>query len=96
VTGYGNCDGAFSNGCETDLLYDPYNCGSCGAQCSPGSSCVGGQCLPSGCGPSTCPDGCCMDGYCVLERTVTTCGYGGQACVSCAPEQSCNEPGICQ
>jgi len=48
--GFGNCDGIYSNGCETNLQTDPNNCGGCGLACQSGQSCVSGVCQMS-CGP---------------------------------------------
>jgi Cys-rich repeat protein len=31
--GYGNCNGAYMDGCETNTNIDPANCGSCGHKC---------------------------------------------------------------
>ena len=47
ATGFGNCDGVQSNGCEKNLTNDVNNCGTCGYRCSnTGStpSCVNGTC----------------------------------------------------
>ena len=44
MDGYGDCDGDFSNGCETDITTD-YNCGDCGITCDPGQTCVDGICV---------------------------------------------------
>lgn len=46
-TGYGNCDGIHSNGCETNTTTDVNNCGACGRQCQAAgadSSCSNGMC----------------------------------------------------
>lgn len=47
-----SCDGDIDNGCETNLLSDPLNCGACGVHCDQtvGQPCVGGQCLTKDCG----------------------------------------------
>jgi hypothetical protein len=42
--GWGNCDGNMLNGCETNTTNNPSNCGSCGAVCPGGGSCVNGIC----------------------------------------------------
>ncbi|MSP16408.1 MAG: choice-of-anchor D domain-containing protein [Myxococcales bacterium] len=42
--GFGNCDGVVANGCESPLLTDEANCGSCGVICAPGRTCTGGIC----------------------------------------------------
>ncbi len=43
-TGYGDCNGSLSDGCEADVSTDDYNCGACGTVCPAGASCVGGTC----------------------------------------------------
>lgn len=43
--GYGDCNtDRCGDGCETDLLNDPKNCGACGRACSPEQGCVSGEC----------------------------------------------------
>jgi hypothetical protein len=32
-SGWGDCDYALSNGCESYILDDPDNCGGCGSYC---------------------------------------------------------------
>ncbi|HUT99814.1 MAG TPA: Ig domain-containing protein [Myxococcota bacterium] len=39
-----DCDGDRTNGCETDLKIDFYNCGSCGHPCTVMQTCVNGVC----------------------------------------------------
>ncbi len=49
--GYADCDHRIDNGCEVDLMIDPLNCGSCGAQCDQrgGQPCAAGRCLTKPC-----------------------------------------------
>ena len=52
ASGWGDCDHAFTNGCETDLLTSQTSCGQCGTPCSIANgagACVGGQCTVSSC-----------------------------------------------
>jgi len=46
-----DCDGDISNGCETNILSDPHNCGACGVRCDgvEGQACVNGQCFMKEC-----------------------------------------------
>lgn len=43
ASGWGDCDGDSTNGCETDLDTTPYDCGNCGTDCN-GAGCNGGTC----------------------------------------------------
>lgn len=43
-TGFRDCDGSFTNGCETNIFSDAINCGACGHVCANGLTCVGGAC----------------------------------------------------
>ncbi|CAF1222581.1 unnamed protein product [Didymodactylos carnosus] len=54
VTGYANCDGSITNGCEADLS-STSTCGSCSTSCATGTSC---NCLFTGCSCS----GACFHG----------------------------------
>ena len=42
--GWGDCDGVFWNGCETNLLTNAKNCGACFIACQGGTACYSGQC----------------------------------------------------
>ena len=42
--GWGDCDGVFSNGCETNVLTNSKNCGGCFITCQGGTTCNSGQC----------------------------------------------------
>jgi hypothetical protein len=48
---WADCDADIANGCETNILSDPHNCGACGVRCSgvEGQACVNGQCLMKEC-----------------------------------------------
>ena len=54
-SGFGNCDGLLTNGCERNLNTDLLNCGACGQACTPlpgaSVSCTGGGCILLGCRP---------------------------------------------
>jgi hypothetical protein len=43
--GYGDCNMMPSDGCETDVLVDPQNCGECQHACPSGQTCQMGKCM---------------------------------------------------
>jgi hypothetical protein len=50
TAGYQDCDGDRSNGCESNRLTDPDNCGGCNSPCGNGMPCSGGFCqVPTNC-----------------------------------------------
>ncbi len=53
IAGYADCDGDFTNGCETSTSTDAANCGACGHVCRAGALCVAGVCSTRGCGAGT-------------------------------------------
>ncbi len=85
LTGYGDCDGIASNGCETDLTNDVDNCGACDNTCSISHgttiSCSDGECeiicddgwADCDGGPS---NGCETD----ISSNENSCGACGEAC----------------
>eukprot|EP00698_Gefionella_okellyi_P006051 TRINITY_DN1551_c0_g1_i1.p1 TRINITY_DN1551_c0_g1~~TRINITY_DN1551_c0_g1_i1.p1 ORF type:complete len:660 (-),score=63.48 TRINITY_DN1551_c0_g1_i1:95-2008(-) len=44
-SGFGNCDGNQSNGCEVNLANNSHNCGACGNFCPANSQCINGGCF---------------------------------------------------
>ncbi len=88
ASGFGNCDGTASNGCETNTASgDPANCGSCANVCTfPHTATY--QCNSGGCGIGTCSTGfrdcnsTASDGCETDITTVTNCGTCGHACTS--------------
>jgi hypothetical protein len=55
-SGFGNCNGVSTDGCERDLNLDVSSCGSCSTNCltqshpnASGEACVGGMCTITGC-----------------------------------------------
>jgi len=44
-TGYGNCDGNGTNGCELNVTTDNNNCGACGNVCGTGKHCASSACV---------------------------------------------------
>ena len=51
LPGFGDCNGDPSDGCETNLLAHPGNCGTCGNACdlNAGQPCIHGKCLMTEC-----------------------------------------------
>uniref|UniRef100_A0A383VJN3 Tryptophan synthase alpha chain n=1 Tax=Tetradesmus obliquus TaxID=3088 RepID=A0A383VJN3_TETOB len=79
-TGFGNCNGNVTNGCETSIASDIYNCGACGTSCMQqhvdSASCGG----PEG-GPYTCTITACEQGWLDCDSdTSTGCEVQGDAC----------------
>jgi hypothetical protein len=46
--GWGDCDGAVSNGCEAPFATSGENCGGCGRACGATQACRGGACVGAG------------------------------------------------
>jgi acid phosphatase len=69
VAGYGNCNGALTDGCEANLNTDPANCGGCGNSCN-GGACVNGSCGMSACGMCAAGFTCGSAGFCVSAQGV--------------------------
>lgn len=51
LPGFGDCNGDPSDGCETNLMAHPGNCGACGNSCDlvGGQPCIDGKCLMTEC-----------------------------------------------
>jgi hypothetical protein len=90
ATGYGDCDGDPTNGCET-ALNDADHCGSCTTACPGGMLCAGSsnagaapaQCVTS-CAPATTCGSSCTD----PSSDPLHCGACGNACAAGATCQS--------
>jgi uncharacterized repeat protein (TIGR01451 family) len=100
ATGFSDCDGLPSNGCEYDntgFPSDPNNCGACGVSCTAGHAagiCQAGACKVTGCatGYSDC-DGLPANG-CEYDNTgfPTDPNHCGSCATSCARAHA---PGVC-
>jgi len=86
TTGYADCDGDATNGCETDTRVSPSHCGTCNNACAimgGNATCRAGACAVASCdtGRGDC-DGNAGNGCETDTRTSTThCGACGTACV---------------
>jgi hypothetical protein len=100
-TGWGNCDGDASNGCETDLAVTGAHCGMCGSACAPrlngSSACVAGACVGA-CAPGF--GDCDADAANGCEVTTTDavahCGGCGMACAARPNTAATCAQGACQ
>ncbi|MFO0629288.1 MAG: MXAN_6577-like cysteine-rich protein [Polyangiales bacterium] len=78
ATGFANCDGVASNGCEAALLSDRANCGACGRACGDGLVCAAGACvLMCQSGQTNCAGSCVNT---LSDRA--NCGACGAACAA--------------
>src|SRR5262249_18270350 len=98
-TGWGDCDGDLTNGCETNLNTTVTSCGSCGNACSfaqAGATCSGGACVLGTCntGFGNCngvaSDGCEAN----LDTSASNCSACGVACSNTNGTTSCSS-GVC-
>jgi len=77
-TGWGNCNGQESDGCETELRFNNQHCGQCGRVCAAGTACSGGVCASvCGAGQTFCSGSCVT-----LSSDVRNCGGCGNVCPS--------------
>ena len=85
--GFGDCDGDWRNGCETDLTFGPINCGACGRDCSPGSVCASdGQVSDCACEPGFEPGPAgCRD----VDECATANGGCAQSCTNTSGSYAC-------
>ena len=85
-TGWGDCDGDATNGCETNLLENG-NCGACGVSCTGTLY----QCTPNGCAAG-CPSPgttCAVGGACTYLTDTANCGACGKVCALDNASASC-------
>ena len=85
ATGFADCNGAASDGCEVNLTGDASNCGACGSRCAlsnASSACSSGRCAVTACnaGYANCngnpADGCEVN----TAGDASNCGACGNAC----------------
>jgi len=100
-SGYGNCDGSWSNGCEVNLTNNSNNCGSCGNSCGANATCNNSICV---CTYIECNGACCdaeqvcfNNSCCTPNCAGKECGYDGcgGSCGDCGQNEQC-KAGICQ
>lgn len=94
--GFENCNGVWSDGCETDILFDEQNCGTCTDPCEAGLTCCDGTCVDTNTDRGNC-GGCmtfcigmteCCLGTCEeTQLDPENCGSCGNVCQ--APESTC-------
>ncbi len=94
LSGYDNCDGDPTNGCEANLTNDPTHCGSCAACSLPNATaaCTNSSCTIATCQPNTADcngiasDGCETN----LQTTAAHCGACTTACNSTNGTATCS------
>ncbi|NCQ59708.1 MAG: hypothetical protein GW913_03445 [Myxococcales bacterium] len=102
ATGFDDCDGILSNGCESHTPSDPDNCGACGNRCAVpngSSSCTGGICSFVRCNPGWADcDGLEATG-CEVNTTVDPahCGSCANDCTALpgVTGAACGGAGLC-
>ncbi|MFO0660796.1 MAG: hypothetical protein U0165_13330 [Polyangiaceae bacterium] len=85
-SGYGNCNGLYADGCETNTTTDSANCGTCGTSCAASCtgnvsavSCSAGACKVVACTSSSYLD---LDGLCSDGCECTINSNGGTSCAA--------------
>ncbi|OJY14849.1 MAG: hypothetical protein BGO98_38025 [Myxococcales bacterium 68-20] len=75
-----DCNGLIDDGCETDVLSDPDNCGACGTKCGSLPDGTREPCIERKCGcpagTTYCPGAGCVD----IKTSTTNCGACGTVC----------------
>jgi|GEM_PF-467101 len=84
-TGFANCDGVPSNGCEANLATSASHCGACGRACGSGFFCAAGACTRD-CGALANCSNVCVD----LQTDGSNCGACARACTYA------NAVGVCR
>jgi hypothetical protein len=91
--GLGECNGDAADGCETELVDNPANCGRCRAVCASGR-CSGGMCTSMDCAPGTADCNGSESDRCETSlNTVTDCLMCARACSDVNGEPSCTSRG---
>ncbi len=98
-SGYGDCDGIASNGCETAITTSVANCGGCGRPCSSANgtpSCAGGVCAIT-CNPGfgNCDGDARSNGCEAPLNTATNCVTCGNACAPANATGACTHLAVC-
>jgi hypothetical protein len=98
-TGYRDCDGTLSNGCETNVQTTS-NCGGCGQPCAYSNAtttCTSGTCALGSCasGYGNCNSNLALDGCEQRLNTLQHCGACNQSCKLANAASSCTS-GSCQ
>ena len=81
ASGWGDCDGKGSNGCEVDLTTSTAHCGACGVACGTTEACTGGQCQDAAQAATAAWLGKQQGGFCLTEpgSLVNVCNEGSDA-----------------
>ncbi|MBI5534032.1 MAG: hypothetical protein HY898_15025 [Deltaproteobacteria bacterium] len=93
-SGYADCDGLVSNGCEVNLQANPEHCGSCPIDCNPDGGfliCAAGNCEPTTCTGATgeCDGNLATVCETDLNTALAHCGACGNTCQFANAEPAC-------
>lgn len=93
-TGFADCDGNASNGCETSVTSDARNCGGCGVSCATPGVCTNGVCQRTAACPPNFDD--CDGSPSSCETEISTsllhCGACNRPCAGACRGGRCSLP----
>jgi hypothetical protein len=91
ATGWSDCDGSASNGCEVSTTSNGANCGACGRACAAGQVCSNSVCETTCAGGTTLCSASCVN----LQSDARNCGGCGRVCVGASRASAVCVSGVC-
>ena len=92
ISGFGNCNGKWDDGCEANFSTDPHHCSDCATDCGDNSICNNKTCACQS-GYFNC-DGIWINGCEVDLNDPATCGKSCDNKINCGQNSVCNN-GVC-